>query len=300
MSSLFIILAGICWWLDGLLRSKVGDISPLVVVTLEHFIGFCILAIIGWKHLKFPKLTRNWWLALIGVAFFSGLVGTYAFTWAMGHIHYSSFTVIFLLLKLQPIFAIFAALLFLWERPKSSFYWLALVALIASYFLSFGATGLDISFGSDALRASLAGLVAALCWWSATVFSKYLSWQWYRARTMTAFRLGMVAAFGVITLSIASLLWIQWSLTLNFELWTLNLIIAIALLSGVLGTTLYYRGIRETPASLASIFELSLPITGFLLDLTLHSKILDIYQWIGAIVLTITMSFIARLWKTKK
>lgn len=34
-----------------------------------------------------------------------------------------------------------------------------------------------MSFGDDVLRATIAGLVAALCWGSATVFSRYLSHQ---------------------------------------------------------------------------------------------------------------------------
>jgi len=82
--------------------------------------------VIGWSHFSFPKLSQKAWLCLIGVALFSGLIGTYAFTWALANVHYSSFGVLFLLQKLQPIFAITAALIFLGERPRKSFYFLAL------------------------------------------------------------------------------------------------------------------------------------------------------------------------------
>ncbi len=112
-SFLWIIFAGICWGLDGLLRSKVSGVSPLTIVTVEHIIGFVILVVVGMKHFHFPKLSSKAWFALIGVALFSGLIGTYAFTWAMANVNYSSFGVIFLLLKLQPLFAILAALIFL-------------------------------------------------------------------------------------------------------------------------------------------------------------------------------------------
>lgn len=74
----------------------------------------------------------------------------------MANVDYSSYGVIFLLLKLQPLFAILAALIFLGERPAKIFYPLAGLALIASYFLSFGASGLDMSFGTDVMYASLA------------------------------------------------------------------------------------------------------------------------------------------------
>ena len=84
-----------------------------MIVTLEHAIGFLILAVIGWSHLRVPKLNKKAWLSLIGVALFSGLIGTYAFTWALANVHYTSFGVLFLLQKLQPVFAITAALIFL-------------------------------------------------------------------------------------------------------------------------------------------------------------------------------------------
>jgi len=84
-----------------------------VVVTLEHAIGFLILLIIGWSHFSIPKLSRKAWLCLVGVGLFSGLIGTYAFTWALANVDYTSFGVLFLLQKLQPIFAILAALVFL-------------------------------------------------------------------------------------------------------------------------------------------------------------------------------------------
>jgi|GEM_PF-3509775 len=57
-----------------------------------------------------------------------------------------------------------------------------------------------MSFGTDVLRATLAGFVAAACWGSATVFSRYLSHQGYKARTMSAYRLGMVTLLGFIAL----------------------------------------------------------------------------------------------------
>ncbi len=295
LSFLWIIAAGVAWGLDGLLRSKIVGISPLTIVTVEHIIAFVVLAVIGFNHLRFPKLTSRWWLALIGVSLFSGLIGTYAFTWAMVHIDYTSFGVMFLILKLQPLFAILAALIFLRERPKNSFYPLALIALIASYFLSFGKSWLDMSFWSDVLRATLAGLVAALCWGSATVFSRYLSHQGYKARTMTAFRLGLVAILGIIAIGISTL--IPWSNSLALPsnpTQFLLIVSGVALLSWVLGTTMYYRGIRHTEATRASIFELAFPITRFVIDIFIQHQTPDIFQILGGVFLILVMILVAR------
>ncbi len=293
-SSLFIVAAGICWWLDGLLRSHIQWLSPLVIVTLEHAIGFALLVVISWSHFRIPKLSQKAWFALIGVSLFSGLIGTYAFTWALANVNYTSFGVLFLLQKLQPVFAITAALIFLWERPKHSFYMLAGWALIASYFLSFGKAGLTVSFGTDALRSAMASMIAAICWGSATVFSRYLSHQGYNARVMTAYRLWTVAILGAITLGCFMLFWIN-LFTFPADIYTFSLImVGIALLSGVIGTTLYYRGIHHTLASKATIFELSFPLTGFLLDIFHVHKSPDIFQIVWGLALIIIMVTIAK------
>lgn len=298
LSFLWIIFAGIAWWLDGLLRSKITWVSPLTIVTVEHAIGFVILAVVGMRHFRFPKLSTKAWFALIGVALFSGLIGTYAFTWAMANVNYSSFGVLFLLLKLQPLFAILAALIFLWERPKISFYPLAFIAIISAYFLSFWEAGKHLpSLGSDTTRAVIAGLIAALCWGSATVFSRFLSHQGYKARTMTAFRLGTVAVLGVIVLGVFSLFGIESGQQVTFNAQQLTLIAWVALLSGVLGTTMYYRGIKHVHATQASIFELAFPITGFIIDIFVQHKTPDTFQIVGGVFLVIVMIFVAR---TKK
>jgi hypothetical protein len=65
LSFLWIIFAGISWGLDGLLRSKITGVSPLTIVTVEHAIGFVVLAVVGMKHFSFPKLKTKAWLALI-------------------------------------------------------------------------------------------------------------------------------------------------------------------------------------------------------------------------------------------
>ncbi len=80
------------------------------------------------------------------------------------------------------------------------------------------------SLGNDTTRAVLAGLIAALCWGSATVFSRFLSHQGYKARTMTAFRLGTVAVLGVIVLGVFSLFGIESGQQVTFNAQQLTLI----------------------------------------------------------------------------
>ena len=72
------------------------------------------------------------------------------------------------------------------------------------------------------------------------------------------------------------------------------IMVGIALLSGVIGTTAYYRGIEFTPASQATIFELSFPLTGLLLDIFYTHKTPDLWQIVAGIILVIIMITIAR------
>ncbi len=111
---------------------------------------------------------------------------------------------------------------------------------------------------------------------------------------MTCFRLGMVAILGVIALFIFHIGGIETVQLSAFDVRSLALIASVALLSGVLGTTMYYRGIKHTTATRASIFELAFPITGFIIDIFVANKTPDTFQILGGIALVIVMIFVAR------
>jgi drug/metabolite transporter (DMT)-like permease len=92
----------------------------------------------------------------------------------------------------------------------------------------------------------------------------------------------MVAILGAIALAVMSVFRLDSALALPADISQFFLIVTgIALLSGVLGTTMYYRGIKHIPAVQASIFELSFPLTGFLLDVFIQNKIPDQFQMVG-------------------
>ncbi len=111
---------------------------------------------------------------------------------------------------------------------------------------------------------------------------------------MTAYRLGMVTLLGILALGVFNLFGIGDAMNFNISFSNLNLIIGIALLSGVLGTTMYYRGIKNTPATSASLFELSFPLTGFLIVIFVMSKTPDVFQIVGGVAVIVVMAIIAR------
>lgn len=50
-------------------------------------------------------------------------------------------------------------------------------------------------------------------------------------------------------------------------------IIFLIFVSDILATGIYFRGLRNVPATLATIFELTFPLTGFVIDYMLYDVV---------------------------
>ena len=113
---ILIIIAALLWAFDGLIRQHLFTLPSITIIFFEHLIGLLILTPFVWKYVQVAKPTkREWWLIVL-VAGLSGLLGTLWFTTALGKVHYITISVVFLLQKLQPIFAISTAAIFLKEK----------------------------------------------------------------------------------------------------------------------------------------------------------------------------------------
>src|SRR6185436_4174875 len=105
----FIIIAALLWAFDGLIRQHLYSLPPTTIIFFEHLILPVILTPFVFKYVLETKLTkREWWLTIL-IAALSGLLGTLWFTAALGKVHFITLSVVFLLQKLQPIFAITTA-----------------------------------------------------------------------------------------------------------------------------------------------------------------------------------------------
>ena len=61
--------------------------------------------------------------------------------------------------------------------------------------------------------------------------------------------------------------------------------IIIAFTTGGLAIFLYYYGLKNTTASVATICELAFPLTAIVLEFILRDNLLSIVQWAGVLVL---------------
>ncbi len=176
-----IVLAAFLLTLDGILfRPQLAGMSILLIVLLEHLLGFIFLSpfiYFGWNRIK--NLTAKDWSSLVVMSLFGGLIGNFVLTKAYFAAVDGGATLaaVIVLQKLQPFFVIILARLLLKEMLPRKFYFWSTIAIISAYFLSFGEEGLnfrDIVSMDIIDKAAFFAILAALAYASSTVFSKRL------------------------------------------------------------------------------------------------------------------------------
>src|SRR6185503_6904021 len=171
---IFILIAATLWAFDGLIRQHLYSLPPITIIFFEHLIGLIILSPFVLKYVLKTKFTRREWGLLCIIAVLSGLLGTLWFTAALGKVHFITISVVFLLQKLQPIFAIATARIFLKEKLDGRYIKWAVLAILAAYFVTFPNGVVNLQTGEGTIIAALYALGAAFAWGSSTTFSKML------------------------------------------------------------------------------------------------------------------------------
>ncbi len=281
---LLIIIAAFLWAADGVIRRSLFALPPLTIVFYEHLIGLLFLLPFLKQSLKgFGSLAKKDKLWMLWIALFSSVFGTLWFTTALLAVNFIPFSVVFLLQKLQPIFVIITARLFLQEKVGKRFVPWAVLALIAAYFVTFPNGAVNLSTGDGTLRAALYALAAAFAWGSSTVFSRMMLTKLPDKQVTTLrFFFAAVLAFGMII--------IQGSTLPTFALSSGQLLrfVAIALSTGMVALYVYYKGLARTKATIATFLELVFPVTAVIIDAVLYKSILLPTQYLAALVLLFT------------
>ena len=283
---LLVIFAAALWAVDGIvLRPSLYSLPvPLVVLIESSIVAGLLTPFFFRKFSSLKHLKKKDWLAFFGVALLGGAIGTMAITKALFYVNFVNLSVVILLQKLQPVFAISLATIFLKEKlPKEFFLWAGL-AIIGAYFMTFGFSSPNFSTGDKTTIAALFSLLAAFSFSSSTVLSK-------RALRNVDYEMGTYLRFlfaSIIMLVIATTTGNISNIT---EVSTKQIIIflIIAFTTGGAAIFLYYYGLKRISASVASICELAFPLTAVLLEYIVHGNILSPVQWIGAAVLLISI-----------
>lgn len=281
-----VIIAASLWAVDGIvLRPSLYSLPvPLVVLIESAIVAVLLTPFFIKKYPALKKLHKKDWLAFFGVALLGGAVGTMAITKALFYVNFVNLSVVILLQKLQPVFAISLATIFLKEKlPKEFIVW-AVLALLGAYFMTFGLSSPNISTGDKTTIAALFALLAAFSFSSSTVLSK-------RALRNVDYEMGTYLRFlftSIIMLIIASTTGDISSIT-DITSKQILIFLIIAFTTGGAAIFLYYYGLKRISASVASICELAFPLTAVILEYFVHGNILSPIQWIGAAVLMISI-----------
>lgn len=274
-----ISIAAIMWGLDGVvLTPRLYNLDVGLVVFILHALPFLLMHSFlykEYKHLK--KFNKRDLTVILLIALFGGAIGTLSIVKALFLINFKELSVVVLLQKLQPVFAILLAAIILKERINKYFILWASVALIGGYFLTFGFNLPEIKTGSKTAISAMYALLAAFSFGSSTVFSKMIL-QKYSFKTATFYRYGFTAVIMLFYLIIAGKSISFESVTPNN--WLIFFIIAVTTGSGAI--FLYYYGLNHVKASIAVMCELFFPISTIIFDYAFNGARLSPVQWVSA------------------
>jgi len=292
IAPLFIIFAAVLWGVDGIvLRPKLYTLPVALVVFVESSIVAIYLSPTLFKNIDIIKsLKLKDWLAFIGVALFGGAIGIMCITKALFYVNFVNLSIVILIQKLQPLFALSLAAIILKERlPKKFFYWAAL-SILGAYLMTFGLNLPVISSDNKNLLAAMYALFAAFSFGFSTVLSK-------RALRNVSFELGTYLRFGIASiimlLLVLSLSEFPSISTISSNQWLFFIIIAFT--TGGPAIFMYYYGLKNVTASTATILELAFPLTAVVLEYILHGNILNAIQWLGVSILIYSITNVVKM-----
>jgi len=178
---------------------------------------------------------------------------------------------------MQPVFAIALAGLFLKEKLKKEYFLWAGIALISAYIMTFGLSFPNLDTGSKTTQAALFALLAAASFGSSTVLSK-------RALKNVSYEVGTYLRFSLTAIIMLTIVLSSGTISSITQVTNTQILVftIIAFTTGGPAIFLYYYGLKNISASVATICELAFPLVAVVLEYFVHGNILSPVQWIGA------------------
>jgi drug/metabolite transporter (DMT)-like permease len=289
LPKLAIIFAAILWSFDGLLRQALYSVPSMIIVTIEHIIGailFIPFILKARKEIK--RINQQTWVSVFWISVCGGILGTFFYTSALSYVNYINLSVVVLLQKLQPLFAISLASVILKEKLSKKFLLLASIAIIGSFLVTFGLQPLS-KWEDKMIIASLFALLAAFSWGSSTVLGKY-ALQKLSFQIVTSLRLIITSVICIVIIMGTEDLSIIADLTRSQ--WFSMFIISIS--TGSIALFIYYYGLKFIPASHATLYELFWPLSAMFIDWFFRSRTLESAQIVGAVLLLSSIILLTR------
>lgn len=292
-----VALGAALWGISPLFRINLLEhLTSMQVVLVEHLLVCLVAGPILWRNrheLKHLKLKH--YLAMLFISWGGSALASVIFTMALTN---GDLNAVILLQKMQPIFAILLAKLILKETLPQRFGALFTIAIIGTYLLTFG-FHLPFGEGTQWLKiGSILSLLAAALWGGSTVMGRLLLGQ-IQYSTVTSIR--YVFAIPLLV----GMTWIEGGVTnlpqAGPALTSIIInLLAQALLPGLLSLLLYYKGLSSTKASMATLAELSFPMTGIIVNWLAFGEMITLAQLVGFIFIWSVLFILTRQQQTNQ
>lgn len=277
--SVAIAISAVLWGVDGVvLTPRLFNLDVGYVVFILHAFPFLLMHFFFAKQYRFiGQMPRQDVVTFLLISLLGGAIGTLAIVKALFLLDFNHLSVVVLLQKLQPVFAILLARTILGEKLKQRFIQWAALAIFAGYFLTFGWVLPDFDANSNTIYAALLALLAAFSFGSSTVLSKKILGN-YSFVTSTFYRYGFTSLIMLVyMIFLGDFGQFQQTTTNN---WIFIIIIGLTTGSGAI--FLYYYGLRKVKAIMATISELMFPLSAVIFDYFINGSVLSYVQWIAA------------------
>ena len=281
-----IIVSAILWGFDGVyLTPNLFQLDVGFVVFMLHLIPFIIMnTFLFREYSQLKKMSLSDFGTFFLIALFGGALGTMSIVRALFLVQFNHLSIVVLLQKLQPIFAISLAAVILKEKLTKHFVGWAALAIIASYFLTFGWNLPQVNASSHLLQAALWALLAAFSFGASTVFSKK-ALQNYSFYTTNFYRFGLTTILMLILVLLSGKFTELSAVTSRH--WAFFIIIALTTGSGTI--FLYYYGLKKVSAMVSTICELFFPISAVFFDYLINKQSLTVAQWLSAFIMILAI-----------
>lgn len=295
-------MIGLCtllWSSDSFFRvNLLTKIDAISIVFFEHCITSVVMLpffYVYWRQLL--HFSRKDWLQAVIIGAGGSALGLFFFTQAFSLINPS---IVILLQKSQPIFAILTASFFLRERLPQGFWPLACVAIAGSIILSFPELkNIELNWNSRTLTGILYTLFTSILWGSSTTAGRGLllrtSPHLVAALRMNIGMLSLAVLVFLLDKPIASA-WHQLTIqTAADQPRGVFYLFLAALIPGLAAMVIYYYGLARVQASRAAFVEVLYPLWAVILNWIAFGYALSSWQILGGLILIGSSIAIQRL-----
>jgi drug/metabolite transporter, DME family len=275
--ALLVAAAAALWGTDALLRRPLAhSTQAATIVFAEHLVLVLLtLPLIPAALIAVVRAGRRYVAAAVAIGVGASATATILFTQAF--VHGDPVTPV-VLQKVQPLVAVAGAWFILGERPRAHFGWFLVAGLVGTWLIAFPS---PFEIGVSAALPALYALAAAVLWALGTVLGRLLATRLaFQHVTTLRFAFGLPASAAAVlvvgapfTTSAADAGWIA----------------ALAIVTGLVALSLYYYGLRRTPAVIATLAELTFPVTAAGVGYLAFGATLDGTQWVGVAVTAVVV-----------